>query len=98
MIGAVINAINTVASVETTLPNPDQLAPYILKLLPTKARKPTLKVMTEMNSQLASYNAINTVASVETTLPNPCSVTREIFCAVSVNDSKIFCRLLSMCC
>ena len=62
-LGSVVSTLATVLIALITAPiilffllkDGDQLAPYILKLLPTKARKPTLKVMTEMNSQLASY-------------------------------------------
>lgn len=62
-LGNVVSTLATVLIALITAPiilffllkDGDKLAPYILQFLPTKTRKPTLRVMTEMNSQLASY-------------------------------------------
>jgi len=62
-LGSVVSTLATVVIALITAPiilffllkDGDQLAPYILKLLPTRTRKPTMRVMTEINSQLASY-------------------------------------------
>lgn len=62
-LGSVVSTLATVIIALITAPiilffllkDGDKFASYILKFLPTKTRKPTLKVLTEMNSQLASY-------------------------------------------
>ncbi|MDT2595581.1 AI-2E family transporter [Enterococcus dongliensis] len=62
-LGSVVSTVATVVIALITAPiilffllkDGNRLAPYILNFLPTKTRKPTLKVMSEINSQLASY-------------------------------------------
>ncbi|MGX7124630.1 AI-2E family transporter [Enterococcus viikkiensis] len=62
-LGNVVSTLATVVIALITAPiilffllkDGDKLAPYLLKFLPDKTREPTLRVLTEMNSQLASY-------------------------------------------
>ncbi|MDT2828097.1 MAG: AI-2E family transporter [Enterococcus viikkiensis] len=62
-LGSVVSTLATVVIALITAPiilffllkDGDKLAPYLLKFLPDKTREPTLRVLTEMNSQLASY-------------------------------------------
>ncbi|MGF2942393.1 AI-2E family transporter [Enterococcus xiangfangensis] len=62
-LGSVVSTLATVMIALITAPiilffllkDGKQLATYILKFLPTKMRKPTHRVMSEINSQLASY-------------------------------------------
>lgn len=62
-LGSVVSTLATVVIALITAPiilffllkDGDKLAPYLLKFLPDKMREPTLRVLTEMNSQLASY-------------------------------------------
>ncbi|MGO3610243.1 MAG: AI-2E family transporter [Enterococcus sp.] len=62
-LGSVVSTLATVVIALVTAPiilffllkDGDKLAPYLLKFLPDKTREPTLRVLTEMNSQLASY-------------------------------------------
>lgn len=62
-LGSVVSTLATVMIALITAPiilffllkDGNRLATYILKFLPTKMRKPTYRVMSEINSQLASY-------------------------------------------
>ncbi|MGM9903225.1 permease [Enterococcus sp. 10A9_DIV0425] len=62
-LGSFVGAVATVIVALLTMPfilfyllkDGKQLAPYMVKFLPTRMRKPTLKVLSEMNSQVSSY-------------------------------------------
>lgn len=62
-IGSLVGTVATVAVAVVTMPfilfyllkDGKDLAPYFIKFLPTKMRKPTLNVLTEMNAQVSSY-------------------------------------------
>ena len=62
-LGSFVGAVATVLVAVLTMPfilfyllkDGKQLAPYFVKFLPTRMRKPTLKVLAEMNDQVSSY-------------------------------------------
>ena len=62
-LGSFVGAVATVLVAVLTMPfilfyllkDGKQLAPYFVKFLPTRMRKPTLKVLGEMNEQVSSY-------------------------------------------
>ncbi|ALS38548.1 AI-2E family transporter [Enterococcus rotai] len=62
-IGSFFGAVATIVVAIITMPfilfyllkDGKQLAPYLMKFLPNKMRKPTLKVLGEVNSQVSSY-------------------------------------------
>ncbi len=62
-LGSFVGAVATVLVAVLTMPfilfyllkDGKQLAPYFVKFLPTRMRKPTLKVLGEMNDQVSSY-------------------------------------------
>ncbi|MGM0217596.1 AI-2E family transporter [Enterococcus sp. AZ126] len=62
-LGSFVGAVATVVVAIITMPfilfyllkDGKQLAPYLMKFLPNKMRKPTLKVLGEVNSQVSSY-------------------------------------------
>ncbi|MDA9470868.1 AI-2E family transporter [Enterococcus sp. 5H] len=62
-LGSFVGAVATVIVAIITMPfilfyllkDGKQLAPYLMKFLPNKMRKPTLKVLGEVNSQVSSY-------------------------------------------
>lgn len=62
-LGSFVGAVATVLVAVLTMPfilfyllkDGKQLAPYFVKFLPTRMRKPTLKVLEEMNDQVSSY-------------------------------------------
>lgn len=62
-VGSIVGAVATVIVAIMTMPfilfyllkDGRQLAPYFVKFLPTRMRKPTLKVLSEMNDQVSSY-------------------------------------------
>ncbi|WP_207696549.1 permease [Enterococcus sp. DIV0212c] len=62
-LGNFVGAVATVVVAIITMPfilfyllkDGKQLAPYLMKFLPNKMRKPTLKVLGEVNSQVSSY-------------------------------------------
>lgn len=62
-LGSFVGAVATILVALLTMPfilfyllkDGKQLAPYFVKFLPTRMRKPTLKVLSEMNSQVSSY-------------------------------------------
>lgn len=62
-LGSFVGAVATVVVALLTMPfilfyllkDGKQLAPYFVKFLPTRMRKPTLKVLGEMNEQVSSY-------------------------------------------
>lgn len=62
-LGSFVGAIATVVVAIITMPfilfyllkDGKQLAPYLMKFLPNRMRKPTLKVLEEVNSQVSSY-------------------------------------------
>lgn len=62
-LGSFVGAVATVLVALLTMPfilfyllkDGKQLAPYFVKFLPTRMRKPTLKVLGEMNDQVSSY-------------------------------------------
>lgn len=62
-VGSFVGAVATILVAVITMPfilfyllkDGKQLAPYFVKFMPTKMRKPTLKVLKEMNEQVSSY-------------------------------------------
>lgn len=62
-LGSFVGAVATIVVAIITMPfilfyllkDGKQLAPYLMKFLPNKMRKPTLKVLGEVNSQVSSY-------------------------------------------
>lgn len=62
-LGSFVGAVATVLVAVLTMPfilfyllkDGKQLAPYFVKFLPTRMRKPTLKILAEMNDQVSSY-------------------------------------------
>ncbi|MGM0125315.1 permease [Enterococcus sp. AZ194] len=62
-VGNFVGAVATILVAVITMPfilfyllkDGKQLAPYFVKFMPTKMRKPTLKVLKEMNDQVSSY-------------------------------------------
>ncbi|GGC78584.1 AI-2E family transporter [Enterococcus wangshanyuanii] len=62
-LGSFVGAVATVFVAIVTMPfilfyllkDGKQLAPYLMKFLPNKMRKPTLKVLSEVNEQVSSY-------------------------------------------
>lgn len=62
-IGHIVGAVTSVVVAIITMPfilfyllkDGRNLAPYFVKVLPNRMRKPTLKVITEMNDQVSSY-------------------------------------------
>ncbi|PZL73047.1 AI-2E family transporter [Enterococcus plantarum] len=62
-LGSFVGAVATIVVATITMPfilfyllkDGKQLAPYLMKFLPNKMRKPTLKVLGEVNSQVSSY-------------------------------------------
>lgn len=62
-LGSFVGAVATIVVAVLTMPfilfyllkDGKQLAPYLVKFLPTRMRVPTLKVLGEMNSQVSSY-------------------------------------------
>ncbi|GCF95144.1 AI-2E family transporter [Enterococcus florum] len=62
-IGSVVSTVANIVIALVTAPiilffllkDGRKLGPYLVSFLPTKTRKPTFKVLSEMNSQLASY-------------------------------------------
>lgn len=62
-LGSFVGAVATVIVAIITMPfilfyllkDGKQLAPYLMKFLPNKMRKPTLKVLGEVNAQVSSY-------------------------------------------
>jgi predicted PurR-regulated permease PerM len=62
-LGSFVGAVATVVVAIVTMPfilfyllkDGKQLAPYLMKFLPNRMRKPTLKVLVEVNEQVSSY-------------------------------------------
>jgi len=62
-LGSFVGAVATIIVALLTMPfilfyllkDGKQLAPYFVNFLPTRMRKPTLKVLSEMNDQVSSY-------------------------------------------
>ncbi len=62
-LGSFVGAVATILVALLTMPfilfyllkDGKQLAPYFVKFLPTRMQKPTLNVLSEMNSQVSSY-------------------------------------------